>query len=75
MTGMTYDTQIYFDLNRRLECTSATLSNNSRNLYENLARDGKIQGPLDEDYEKKLAEDLLYYKKGAWVKGALSLDK
>jgi hypothetical protein len=73
MTGMTHDTQIYFDLNRRLECTSATLSNYSRNLYELLAQEGKVHGPLDKDYETKLAEDFLYYEKGAWVKKAPSL--
>lgn len=68
MTGMTYDTQIYFDLNPRLECTSVTLSNYFRNLYERLVQEGKIHGPLGKDFEKKLAEDFLYYERGSWIK-------
>jgi hypothetical protein len=75
ITGMTNDTQIFFDLNRRLECTSATLSHYARNIYARLAEEGRVRGPLDKDWEQRLTGDFLYYVQGRWVKKAPALDK
>jgi len=67
LAGVMHDTRIYFDFNRRLECTSVTLSNITRDLYAKLLQQGAVRGPLDKNYEEKLAAGVLYYENGAWV--------
>ena len=68
MTGVTQETGIFFDLDRRLDCTSVTFGNFTRNLYERLVRGGAVLPPLDKHYEKALASGFLYYEGGAWVR-------
>ncbi len=75
MTAMSTETEIYFDLDRRLACASASLSNFTRNLYAKLAREGVVQGPLDENLEKTLAGELVYFRQGAWAQKPPVLDK
>ena len=68
LTGVTHDTGIYFDLDRRLACTSVTFSNFTRDLYGQFVRGGAFLPRLDESLEQELAAGLLYYERGAWAR-------
>ena len=67
LTAWTTQTQIIYDLDRDLACRSVTLSNNFRDLYDKLARAGRVHSVLGDGYKKALADDLLFYEAGKWV--------
>jgi hypothetical protein len=67
LTGVTTETQIFYDLDRLLLCRDITLSNTFKYLREELSRQGKLVPESDEAYRKSLARDLLYYHGGHWL--------
>jgi hypothetical protein len=65
---MTHETQIFYDLGRNLAVRDVTLSNYFRDLHEKFSKLGKVVGVPDDRYRQTLADSLLYYKSGKWIR-------
>ena len=62
-------TQVFYDLDRALNCRKVTLSNTFRNHHDDLSREGKVRSDMDdEDYIKNLKDAILYFENGTFVR-------
>jgi hypothetical protein len=67
--------QIYYDLDRALNCQKVTLSNTFKNHHDEFIREGKVWSDLNDDYLKNLKDSILYFGDGAFVTRSPALAK